>query len=441
MNSDIYNSNFFDIEGFHLLEMDNQVSFRWSDGFFKIKPKKSLKNLVINFICSGSEKKLIIFLENKLKNLKYEKFLQNGQEYFLALSIENINLISFFVTPNVKTEDKEIRNLGLYVKKIYSINMDINTVELLTKEKNIFIEEEVENEPILFEEKNIFEQKNDVKILDLKYSRRNFQLNSSIFEFNDKKYIMVRNSRFVTNLMTLNWLRLYEYDTLTELNLDIKEEVDFEQFEDPRVLVYNDKIYVSCATYVHDAFHLVHQKLLIFDKDFKHIDNLHLNYGFNGKSLKESTGIEKNWTFFVHNNKLMCIYKLFPHTVVEFDWNGNIVTEYITHNNFKWDYGNPRGGTNPIYKDGYYYSFFHSHKYWGNGKRRYFMGLYKFNPNPPFEVVEVIENPILYGNEKDERIYKEHNPLVIFPCGVILENNKFIVSFGLNDEKTGIITI
>jgi predicted GH43/DUF377 family glycosyl hydrolase len=254
---------------------------------------------------------------------------------------------------------------------------------------------------------------------------------------------MTRNSQFVSQKMTLNSLKLYEYDTLKQINLNLKEEVDFEQFEDPRVLVHDDKIYVSCATYVHDAFHLVHQKMLVFDKDFNHIDNIHFKYGFNGINLKENTGIEKNWTFFVYKDKLMCIYKLSPHTVLEFDWNGNLLTEYITHNTFQanWKYGIPRGGTNPIYKDGYYISFFHSHIYWGNGKRRYFMGHYKFNSVPPFDIIETSNKPILRGNEKDERMYPEENPLVVFPCGAILDEDKCLVSLGVNDEKTAIITI
>ena len=38
-------------------------------------------------------------------------------------------------------------------------------------------------------------------------------------------------------------------------------------------------------------------------------------------------------------------------TVLEFDWNGNLLIEYITYNSFQsnWKYGIPRGGTNPIY--------------------------------------------------------------------------------------------
>jgi len=294
-----------------------------------------------------------------------------------------------------------------------------------------------------FIESSLYEQNNSIKFLDLNYTRRNFEFNSSIFKVNDKKYLMTRNSQFVSQKMTLNSLKLYEYDTLKQINLNLKEEVDFEQFEDPRVLVHDDKIYVSCATYVHDAFHLVNQKMLVFDKDFNHIDNIHFKYGFNGINLKENTGIEKNWTFFVYNDKLMCIYKLSPHTVLEFDWNGNLLTEYITHNSFQsnWKYGIPRGGTNPIYKDGYYISFFHSHIYWGKGKRRYFMGYYKFNPIPPFNIIETSNKPILQGNEKDERMYPEENPLVVFPCGAILDDDKCLISLGVNDEKTAILTI
>ena len=372
---------------------------------------------------------------------------EEDNEYVIILTVQDVDCISFHISPNMKiNNEKEIRTLGLYVKKIYTNDMDVNGIELLNS-NNVnykhYLVDQNNIETKKFIESSLYEQNNSVKFLDLNYTRRNFEFNSSIFKINDKKYLMTRNSQFVSQKMTLNSLKLYEYDTLKQINLNLKEEVDFEQFEDPRVLVHDDKIYVSCATYVHDAFHLVHQKMLVFDKDFNHIDNIHFKYGFNGINLKENTGIEKNWTFFVYKDKLMCIYKLSPHTVLEFDWNGNLLTEYITHNSFQvnWKYGIPRGGTNPIYKDGYYISFFHSHIYWGNGKRRYFMGYYKFNPVPPFDIIESSNKPILQGNEKDERMYPEENPLVVFPCGAILDEDKCLVSLGVNDEKTAIITV
>ena len=447
MKNDIYDSNLFDLEGFHMLEFENQIPFRWSDGIFKIVPKQKIKNLCLNFRSLNKERKIIIFLENKIKNIKHELILEKDNEYIIILTIQDVDCISFHISPNMKiNNEKEIRTLGLYVKKIYTNDIDVNSIELLNS-NNVNYKQYLINtnniETKKFIESSLYEQNNSIKFLDLNYTRRNFEFNSSIFKVNDKKYLMTRNSQFVSQKMTLNSLKLYEYDTLKQINLNLKEEVDFEQFEDPRVLVHNDKIYVSCATYVHDAFHLVHQKMLVFDKDFNHIDNIHFKYGFNGINLKENTGIEKNWTFFVYNDKLMCIYKLSPHTVLEFDWNGNLLTEYITHNSFQsnWKYGIPRGGTNPIYKDGYYISFFHSHIYWGKGKRRYFMGHYKFNSVPPFDIIETSNKFILMGSEKDERIYPEENPLVVFPCGAILDDDKCLVSLGVNDEKTAIITI
>ena len=447
MKNDIYDSNLFDLDGFHLLEYENEIPFRWSDGFFKITPKQKIKNLCLNFKSLNGERKIIIFLENKIKNIKHELILEKDNEYIIILTIQDVNCISFHISPNMKiNNEKEIRTLGLYVKKIYTNDIDVNSIELLNSNNanyKQYLVDKYNIETKKFIESSLYEQNNSIKFLDLNYTRRNFEFNSSIFKVNDKKYLITRNSQFVSQKMTLNSLKLYEYDTLKQINLNLKEEVDFEQFEDPRVLVYNDKIYVSCATYVHDAFHLVHQKMLVFDKDFNHIDNIHFKYGFNGINLKENTGIEKNWTFFVYNDKLMCIYKLSPHTVLEFDWNGNLLTEYITHNSFQsnWKYGIPRGGTNPIYKDGYYISFFHSHIYWGKGKRRYFMGHYKFNSVPPFDIIETSNKFILMGSEKDERIYPEENPLVVFPCGAILDDDKCLVSLGVNDEKTAILTI
>ena len=51
VNNDIYDSNLFDLESIHTLEfIESNKPFRWSDGYFKIKPKKELNNLCLNFI-------------------------------------------------------------------------------------------------------------------------------------------------------------------------------------------------------------------------------------------------------------------------------------------------------------------------------------------------------------------------------------------------------
>jgi predicted GH43/DUF377 family glycosyl hydrolase len=69
------------------------------------------------------------------------------------------------------------------------------------------------------------------------------------------------------------------------------------------------------------------------------------------------------------------------------------------------------------------------------------MGYYKFEACPPFKIVEMSEEPILCGNGKNERVLPKLSPIVIFPCGAIERDGQFIVSYGVNDEKTGIIKI
>ena len=447
---DIYDADIFEITGIHCLEEDSpyKVPFRWSEGLFTVEVKPNICNLLINFLCLSEDKKLIVFLDNDIKNTKFIFNLNNGGDYILAIDIRDYKKASFVITPNVKLSNDDVRTLGLFIKHIYTKDVDVKNVELVEKNDKNFIF--YENESSLYvksiinlPEKSIFEQNINISMLPFKYNSRNFIFNSSIFEFKNKKYIFTRHSSFVTKKITNNTLRLYEYDTLQEIYLDIKDEVAFEQYEDPRVFIHDNKIYVSCANYTHDKFHLIHQKILIFDENFNHIGNIHPKYGCNGKSIAKNLGKEKNWTFFVKDDKLFCIYSIDPHIVVEFSWKGDVKLEYISHFDTSkiWNYGLCRGGTNPIYKDGCMHSFFHSSIPWGKGRRKYIMGKYKFNPEPPFDIIELYSEPIIWGNEKDERILPDINPPVVFPCGAIIEHNNFLVSFGFNDEKTAIIKL
>jgi hypothetical protein len=50
-NNDIYDANLFEIESIHTLEfIEGNIPFRWSDGYFKIKPKQKLTNLCLQFL-------------------------------------------------------------------------------------------------------------------------------------------------------------------------------------------------------------------------------------------------------------------------------------------------------------------------------------------------------------------------------------------------------
>jgi len=288
---------------------------------------------------------------------------------------------------------------------------------------------------------SIVEQQKNVTILDLEYDYQNFYFNSCIFEFQNKKYIILRHSYFIGSQLSSNSLKIYDVENKRLEKLNVIDEIKFEQYEDPRVFVYKNKIYVSCATYIHGYENLIHQKILIFNDKFEHIGNIHPQYGKNSNSHLKNLGQEKNWTFFIINDDLFCVYSINPHIVLKFDWNGKLIEQYVTNFDSEkfWKYGQCRGGTNPLFINNRFESFFHSSVPWKNNKKRYLMSNYQFNFEPPFEILNMNANPILWGNESEDFLWKDKNPLVVFPCGAIVDDQNILISFGVNDEKTGLI--
>ena len=69
------------------------------------------------------------------------------------------------------------------------------------------------------------------------------------------------------------------------------------------------------------------------------------------------------------------------------------------------------------------------------------MGYYKFEAKPPFNIVYITDIPIMCGEEYGERLMSNFNHSVVFPMGIIDDEDEFIVSIGLNDEKTALLKI
>jgi len=435
--------------GFHDIEYDNKIPFRWmgkSSEFYIYH--SSIKSIELEFESLDKETFIEINGERKIVYNGINKVTVEGSK------IETFQ--PYFVPKKIKPELDDERELSFklfnikvnYIDntfKTFSIK-DINHIDkyiynIIEKNLHGYISSKLQD--------SIFNQSNDVKIVDLPYTNKNFYFNSCIFKgYDNKLLLMTRESILIGLKKFKNTLKLYEldenYNIIKDLNLKIIDEIDNEQYEDPRVLVHDNKYYVGCANYKFNKIKFIHQKILVFDKNFNHIDNIHIEYDGNGNSINENKNHQKNWTFFIYNGNLMVVYRMNPHVIIEVDLKTNkVITEY---KNFKdiskeWIFGECRMGSNPILKDGYYHNFFHSSLPWRFPKRQYFMGYYKFESIPPFKIVHIDSKPILHGNESDERILDEISPLVVFPCGVIEKDDKFVVSFGLNDEKTGIIKI
>ncbi len=92
-----------------------------------------------------------------------------------------------------------------------------------------------------------------------------------------------------------------------------------------------------------------------------------------------------------------------------------------------------------------YWSFFHSSTERTSPeepRRRYYMGAYSFEQDPPFKIGAISKTPLLVGSELDGGSSDMGIPLpVIFPGGAIWKNGRWTVVFGVNDERCAWIEI
>lgn len=104
---------------------------------------------------------------------------------------------------------------------------------------------------------------------------------------------------------------------------------------------------------------------------------------------------------------------------------------------YKWEWGEMRGGSPAVlWNESHYISFFHSsgifHQKWTIS---YYMGAYLFESKPPFAITHISTNPIVHANMINESLgwaYKTVD-VIVFPCGIVLEDEFIYVSYGHND--------
>ncbi len=135
------------------------------------------------------------------------------------------------------------------------------------------------------------------------------------------------------------------------------------------------------------------------------------------------------------------VYGANPHVVVEFDQTFKVEREHITTQpTLPWKHGEIRGGTPPVLVDDLYWTFFHSSVPWReDGKRWYVMGAYAFESNPPFAMKRITTKPLLCGSRMDR--WAEGKPLVVFACGALFRNGKWLITGGLNDLDSFFVEI
>ncbi len=221
-----------------------------------------------------------------------------------------------------------------------------------------------------------------------------------------------------------------------------------EQFEDPRA-AYHPSLNQVCITACNfiwngNQWTGAAQILGFFDSEWECKAKHRPPIEGNARELSLENPIQhkdyqKNWVPFFIDGKLHIIYKNCPWNVMSFGKTWKDHKSYYHAEMVQWQYGAIRGGTPPILVDGLLWTFMHSSLGWKHRYRRYYAGAIAFEPAPPFRPVLITPEPLLQGSQNDE--WAQRKPLVIFPCGSLFRDGKWLISCGVNDLKSAWVEI
>lgn len=263
--------------------------------------------------------------------------------------------------------------------------------------------------------------------------------NCSVVDWSQQRWLVTRKR--VINVRPghnrISFWRLSRNIPTAEYEVRFVRVAEGEHHEDPRAMAVGNNLFLSYCNFTTRSF--AHQCLARVNPGFIVPEIAHVQYGKNAGHLMMNEGHEKNWTWFWHDGLAYCVYSIVPHMVLRFK-GGHVVHQHLTDSySTVWDFGAPRGGTPPWRVGNEYFAFFHSSLQLVRPRRRYFMGAYAFSAEPPFRITRVTTKPLLCGSERDP---SGGNKLpVIFPCGSLLTNGEWLVTFGVNDCRCGWIKI
>jgi predicted GH43/DUF377 family glycosyl hydrolase len=242
---------------------------------------------------------------------------------------------------------------------------------------------------------------------------------------------------------------------------------------DPRFLVYADRLFI----HYNNNFQTRPNQIFLVEVD---VDTLAARGPARPLALAGARRpIEKNWLFFQHDEALLAVYQIAPHTILRVDLRGcgPIACQRIYST--RWDvtpytsqYGSLGGGTPPVRQGDEYVSFFHSQQprsplhwvmhYWPVAagcklprviaaverrlrkpfaRKRYFAGVYTFAAAPPFAPRWLLSTPILRPEAElpYTRYRQRPNPDadgIVYPCGALpWHDGRWLVAYGVHDER------
>ncbi len=205
--------------------------------------------------------------------------------------------------------------------------------------------------------------------------------------------------------------------------------------EDPRLFVFRDTLYMAFAG-VEWVGGRVSVAQMVAQLDSKY----QVTRIWEPAYANRTRPMEKNWQFFQHDSELYCVYGIAPdHKILHIDsMTGDAKLSHSTPTPTKWSGGLLRGGCPPVRVGTEYYHWFHG---FNKTKRDdtlgswydYSVGVYTFDAKPPFKVRRMTPHPVWLGDPSKLDLNVTKDKSVIYPCGVVLDGDKWLVSAGHQD--------
>ncbi len=196
--------------------------------------------------------------------------------------------------------------------------------------------------------------------------------------------------------------------------------------EDPRLFMFGGRLHIAVSGY--DARQNGGTSLILarFD-DCLNIEAVWI------PQYEKRRNWEKNWAFFESAGALHSVYEIDQagsHVVLRHD--GDRATEAArTKHDYRWAGTAMRGGAPPVRVGGEMYHWFHSFTINRRGLVIYGLGLYTFAATSPFQIVRRLPGVVLLADAQIPAWSKS----VLFPCGAILRDGQWVISYGQNDRE------
>ena len=153
----------------------------------------------------------------------------------------------------------------------------------------------------------------------------------------------------------------------------------------------------------------------------------------------EASSEEKNWSFFVHNGSLMCIYSFKPYIILEIDLERGITKKLLEVDlHYKWYEKGKfiRNSTNLVsWDDGHYIMFIHDFldpRY--EPRNRTYMQYASLISKKTLLPTNIIAEPVQMGGEEGGR-----HPGVHYTSALVNQEEGLYAFYGQGDSHTGVV--